>query len=222
MITTFKTFNTKTKEVKEYSKPEFGDFGEYILINGNDIDTLSFQIENTAHFSDDKIETIQKLKNLAIAISVTYNKNKFNKNTDHELNTLYNGLFKDYIYTSGDWVGVLQKSFEYKDKIYKVGDIFSLSYSRGVENTVYDLELRMLRYDGMCFIDNWFKHCHTRNKKDTENINNYKLIYNLDTTIDKKYFLFNYSTINNKFVEHQGNLLDEYFTDSNRLAKLIL
>ena len=187
MITTFKIFNTKTKEVKEYSKPNFGDFGSYIEITNWGINSKIFIIDN-----------------------------------EHELDTLHNGLFKDCIYTNGDWVGVLQKSFEYKDKIYKVGDIFSLSYSRGVENKVYDVELRMLRYDGMCFIDNWFKHCYTKNTKDIENINNYKLIYNLDNTIDKKYFLFDYSTINNKSVEHQGNLLDEYFTDSNRLAKLIL
>jgi hypothetical protein len=125
MITIFKTFNTKTKEVKEYSKPEFGDFGEYILINADDFDTLVFDVENTALFSGNKQETTDRLKKLAIAISITYNKNQFNKNTDHELNTLHNGLFKDCIYTSGDWVGVLQKSFEYKDKIYKVGDIFS-------------------------------------------------------------------------------------------------
>ena len=88
MIATFKIFNTKTKEVKEYSKPNFGDFGEYIEIS--DCGTKIFPI-----------------------------------NTDHELNTLHNGLFKDCIYTNGDWVGVLQKSFEYKDKIYKVGDIYS-------------------------------------------------------------------------------------------------
>lgn len=183
MITTFKTFNTKTKEVKEYSKPDFGDFGRYIEISDCEI---------------------------------------FPIHTDHELNTLHNRLFKDCIYTNGDWVGVLQKSFEYKDKIYKVGDIFSLFYSRGVENKVYDLELRMLRYDGMCFIDNWFKHCHTINKKDTENINNYKSIYNLNTTIDKQYLLFDWSAINKKSLEHQGNLLDEYFAGGNKFAKLIL
>ncbi len=131
MIATFKIFNTKTKEVKEYSKPYFGDFGEYILINANDFDTLAFNVENTALFSDDKKETIERLKTLAIAISVTYNKNKFYKNTDHELNTLHNGLFKDCVYTNGDWVGVLQKSFEYGGEVYKVGDVYNLKASFG-------------------------------------------------------------------------------------------
>ena len=94
MITTFKTFNTKTKEAKEYSKPNFGDFGEYIEIS--DCGTKIFPI-----------------------------------NTDHELNTLHNGLFKDCIYTNRDWVGVLQKSFEYGGEVYKVGDVYNLKASFG-------------------------------------------------------------------------------------------
>ena len=49
MITTFKTFNIKTKEVKEYSKPNFGDFGEYILIKADDFDTLAFKVAGRPH-----------------------------------------------------------------------------------------------------------------------------------------------------------------------------
>lgn len=219
-MTIFKTFNTKTKEVKEYNKPEFGDFGEYILINSNDIDTLCFQIENIALFSDGKIETIQKLKNLAIAISVTYDKNKFNKNTDHELNTLFNGLYKDCVYSNGDWVGVLQYCFEYNGKIYKVGDMFGLSYSRGKEDKVYDSELRLLRYDGFSFVDNWFKNCYTKNQEDIGDTHKYKTVSNLDDTIDKKYLLRHSSSINKKLVKNIGNLLDEYFAGGNELANI--
>ena len=129
MITTFKIFNIKTKEVKEYSKPNFGDFGEYILIKADDFDTLAFNVEHTASFSDNKEETTEGLKTLAMAISVTYCKNRFYKNADHELNTLHNGLFKDCIYTSGDWVGVLQKGLKTLDgchngNIYTVGSVF--------------------------------------------------------------------------------------------------
>lgn len=132
MIVTFKTFNTKTKEVKEYSKPNFGDFGDYILINADSIDISALRISNTALFSDnnERGEGLLHMRELAISFAATYDKNKFHKHTSHELNTLHNGLFKDCIYTSGDWVGVLQKSFKYSGKIYKVGDVYDVERIR--------------------------------------------------------------------------------------------
>ena len=112
MITTFKTFNTKTKEVKEYSKPNFGDFGDFVVVRSSILEYLNQSFVDCQLHEDNQCYTQdnRKLKYNELMAGDNITAIRFFKNTDHELNTLHNGLFKDCVYTSGDWVGVLQKN----------------------------------------------------------------------------------------------------------------
>jgi hypothetical protein len=236
MITTFKTFNIKTKEVKEYSKPEFGEFGEYILIKADDFDTLAFNIEHTALFSDDKKETIERLKTLAIAISVTYNKNKFNKNSDHELNTLHNGLFKDCIYTSGDWVGVLFHCFRYDYSIQNWNNL-SPNYSIVIKSGDWFNNKFLFVYENFSFkmyeqITNWSKEKKLLLVDINQKISTiyFGLFLNAKEIFDnnfskydklnsagrmKKLLELDLERTENSKIKIDKNIIDEYFTKNN-------
>ena len=205
MITTFKIFNTKTKEVKEYSKPEFGDFGRYIEISDCEI---------------------------------------FPIHTDHELNTLHNGLFKDCIYTNGDWVGVLFHCFRYDYKIIhclkylklpqdysiviKNGDCFNGSYFVVYENFSFNLyekiithskkeEMQLLdinsKMNAICFLFN-----RNANEKLTERYTEYNKLsietINYPERI-KKYDEFELEMIENSKIKIDKNIIDEYFTKND-------
>ena len=110
-MTIFKTFNTKTKEVKEYNKPEFGDFGDFVVVRSSILEYLNKSFigcqlheANQCYTQDGReLEYDQLMAGDHITAI------RFFKNTDHELNTLFNGLFKDCVYSNGDFVGVLQK-----------------------------------------------------------------------------------------------------------------
>ena len=224
MITTFKIFNTKTKEVKEYSKPNFGDFGSYIEITNWGINSKIFIIDN-----------------------------------EHELDTLHNGLFKDCIYTSGDWVGVLQKGLKTLDgchngNIYTVGSVFFDKDTDGYceRSEIYSVLKYGKYYDEDFGYRNvsfgfYLEYIDKKNYKDyMECIDDYNhgiknSPYSSIDNVKKNHFKkTNPNPIIKKrpfsgkndccdltvYIEGhsvaKGHLLDEYFTGCNKLAKLIL
>jgi hypothetical protein len=132
MMTIFKTFNTKTKEVKEYSKPEFGDFGEFVIIRDAGLEYLGESLAECQLHEDNQCyrQDNRELKYNELIGGDNITAVRFFKNTDHELNTLFNSLFKDCVYGNGDLVGVLQKAIIIKEsrchKVnkYTIGSVF--------------------------------------------------------------------------------------------------
>jgi hypothetical protein len=177
----FKTFNTKTKEVKDYNKPEFGDFGEFILqTNAPDWE-----------------------------IREKFCTQRFTKNTDHELNTIFNGLYKDCVYSNGDLVGVKVRQLNFTNTYKK-------SYSLTGDVTENMGQLYVLCYGKKPNLE--YETFYT--------IINGGMIYQYDSNDGICYFLSSSDKWQNFYnepsikQEYKGNLLDEYFAGGNELAKL--
>ncbi len=207
MMTIFKTFNTKTKEVKEYSKPEFGDFGEFVIVRDKILEYLGESLAECQLHKDNQCyrQDNRELKYNELIGGDNITAIRFFKNTDRELNTLFNGLFKNCVYSNGDWVGVLQKTMNYQNHTYKVGEVYGgniFTYTN-VQFT-NDAPFFGCETEGFAFVD-YNDHFHDYVFRGFSRV---KHIGKDNSCLD----------ITSK--DYQGNLLEEYFAGGDKLVNI--
>lgn len=161
---------------KELKMPQWGDMNDFIMIRTQydlQILPLSMGIGNRAYCGT-----------------------PLGRNTTHELNTKFNGLFKDCVYGGGDDIAVKVKT-ETLQRRCKSGDIF-LKREPNKEDTY--IILRSVGGSQLipCY---WF----TLTNKE-------KVLTSWCTSIDALIMLNN--------PVYKGNLLDEYLEGKNELAKM--
>lgn len=153
---------------KELKMPQWGDFGEYVVYS-----FIPFAINGCSMIGS-----------------------RFDNNQTHELNTKFNGLFKDCVYGGGDDIAVKVKT-ETLQRRCKSGDIF-LKREPNKEDTY--IILRSVG-DSQLIPCYWF----TLTNKE-------KVLTSWCTSIDALIMLNN--------PVYKGNLLDEYLEGKNELAKM--
>lgn len=207
----------KTKD-KKYNLPEFGYFKDYVQLNNSGIryfthyffhaaNKLNKEFQFMSNLPKEKwhkheVEKHEKLdkqvENLARESIDHEEQAKFHKNTSHELNTLFNKLYQDCVYTNQNGkVGVIVPYFEYEGKKYKVGDTFNVDG--------FDLD----------------------KEEKFKSIGTHFLVVKY-SILEGFYFDRDNRGIKYKISEHHHltrkekivNPLDEYFTGKNELAKL--
>jgi len=133
---------------KELKMPQWGDFGEYVVApNKNFASSTSIPIKTKQLICDKNTNISANLlvdgrdglmdiyqKNYHPFDIVVDRKYPLKLNTTHELNTKFNGLFKDCVYGEGDDIAVKVRRF---DKL-KVGDIFEYGSGGGKIIISYD------------------------------------------------------------------------------------